>query len=120
MFLQARKSLREHTSGGVLVYQSRRLIKSKHQGGVPFNTSEQSEPSRTRRKGRENSNIYKYVQVFLIRWGEMKTKNITLKVNSELYDKYREICKKEGWIVSRQFEKCMEAELEKRGRENDK
>ena len=70
--------------------------------------------------GRENSNIYKYVQVFFIRWGAMKTKNITLKINSELYDKYREISKKEGWIVSRQFEKCMEAELEKRGRENVK
>jgi len=50
----------------------------------------------------------------------MKTKNITLKVNSELYDKYREICKKEGWIVSRQFEKCMELEISKRGRENVK
>ena len=38
----------------------------------------------------------------------MESKNITLKVNSELYDKYREICnKQEGWIESRQFEKCM-------------
>lgn len=45
----------------------------------------------------------------------MASKNITLKVNSELYDRFREFCKKEGWIVSRQFEKCMEAELEKRG-----
>ena len=44
-----------------------------------------------------------------------ESKNITLKVNSELYDKYREICKQEGWIVSRQFEKCMEEELRKRG-----
>lgn len=48
----------------------------------------------------------------------MAGKNITLKVNSELYEKYREICKKEGWIVSRQFEKCIEAELNKRRREN--
>ena len=47
----------------------------------------------------------------------MATKNITLKVNSELYDKYREICKNEGWIVSRQFEKLMEEEMKKRGRE---
>ena len=38
----------------------------------------------------------------------MTTKNITLKVNIELYDRFREYCKKEGWIVSRQFEKCME------------
>ena len=49
-----------------------------------------------------------------------ESKNITLKVNSKLYDKYRALCKKEGWIVSRQLEKCMEAELEKRGRENVK
>ena len=41
----------------------------------------------------------------------MGTKNITLKVNSELYDKYREHCKKEGWVVSRQFEKLMELHL---------
>ena len=45
-----------------------------------------------------------------------QSKNITLKVNSELYDRFRELCKKEGWIVSRQFEKCMEAELKRRGR----
>mgnify|MGYP001580057573 CR=1 FL=1 len=60
------------------------------------------------------------MQVFTIRWGGMKTKNVTLKVNVELYNKYREICKKDGWIVSRQFEKCMEAELDKRKRENGK
>ena len=48
----------------------------------------------------------------------MNSKNITLKVNSELYDRYRELCKHEGWIVSRQFEKCMEAELMKRRQEN--
>ena len=47
-----------------------------------------------------------------------ESKNITLKVNSKLYDEYRELCKKEGWIVSRQFEKCMELEISKRGREN--
>jgi len=41
----------------------------------------------------------------------MITKNITLKVNSELYNQYRGHCKKEGWIVSRQFEKLMEDQL---------
>lgn len=41
----------------------------------------------------------------------MKTKNITLKVNSELYDKYREYCKKKGLIVSRQFEIMIEKQL---------
>ena len=52
----------------------------------------------------------------IIEGARMESKNITLKVNSKLYDTYREICKKEGWIVSRQFEKCMETELEKRAR----
>lgn len=50
---------------------------------------------------------------------KMDSKNITLKVNTELYDKYREVCKKEGWIVSRQFEKCMEEELKKREQEDE-
>ena len=50
----------------------------------------------------------------------MSSKNITLKVGTELYNKYRDLCKREGWIVSRQFEKLMEEELKKRGRENAK
>ena len=50
----------------------------------------------------------------------MGSKNITLKVNSEHYSSFKELCKKEGWIASRQFEKCMAAELHKRGQENVK
>jgi len=46
-----------------------------------------------------------------------ESKNITLKVNSKLYNEYRELCKHEGWIVSRQFEKLMEEALKRRGRE---
>lgn len=42
---------------------------------------------------------------------KMGSKNITLKVKSELYNKYRALCKNEGWIVSRQFEKLMEEQL---------
>jgi len=38
-------------------------------------------------------------------------KNITLRVDSKLYDTYRKICKQKGWIVSRQFEICMEEKL---------
>ena len=49
----------------------------------------------------------------------MGTKNITLLVNTELYDKYREYCKKKGLIVSRQVEIMMEEQLKKEGREND-
>ncbi|MBT7402931.1 hypothetical protein HN777_04030 [Candidatus Woesearchaeota archaeon] len=41
----------------------------------------------------------------------MGSKNITLRVNSELYDKYRDFCKKKGWILSRQFELMMEEQL---------
>ena len=48
-----------------------------------------------------------------------ESKNITLKVNSKLYDKYRSMCKEEGWIVSRQFEKFIEEDLKKRGREKN-
>ena len=45
----------------------------------------------------------------------METKNITLKVKSELYDEYREFCKQRGLIVSRQFEITMEEQLKKEG-----
>ena len=45
----------------------------------------------------------------------METKNITLKVKSKLYDKYRGYCKEKGLIVSRQFEILMEEQLEKEG-----
>lgn len=41
----------------------------------------------------------------------MATKNITLKVKSNIYDKYRSLCKKKGWIVSRQVEIMMENQL---------
>ena len=38
-------------------------------------------------------------------------KNITLMVDGRLYGKYRDFCQKEGFLVSRQFEKLMEKEL---------
>ena len=41
----------------------------------------------------------------------MESKNITLRVNSELYNKYRDFCKKKGLLVSRQFEITMEKQL---------
>ena len=43
----------------------------------------------------------------------MESKNITLKVNSSIYDKYREFCNKKGWIVSKQIEIFMEEQLKK-------
>ena len=45
----------------------------------------------------------------------MDAKNVTLKVNSRLYDKYRAFCKKKGLIVSRQFEIAMGEQLKKEG-----
>lgn len=44
----------------------------------------------------------------------MDTKNITLKVNSKLYDQYRKYCKKMGLVVSRQFEIMIEKQMGKR------
>ena len=41
----------------------------------------------------------------------MESKNITLRVNSELYDEYRQLCKKKGLLVSRQVEIMMERQL---------
>ena len=56
--------------------------------------------------------MYKYL------WScgvKMETKNITLKVNSLIYNKYREFCKKKGLIVSRQVEIMMEEKLKQEG-----
>ena len=41
----------------------------------------------------------------------MDSKNITLRVNSKIYDKYREFCKKKGLLVSRQVEIMMEEQM---------
>lgn len=41
----------------------------------------------------------------------MPAKNITLNVDEKLYDKYREFCKKKGWIISRKFEIMMEEQM---------
>ena len=41
----------------------------------------------------------------------MAAKNITLRVNSETYERYRQFCKEKGILVSRQFEIMMEKQL---------
>ena len=48
----------------------------------------------------------------------MESKNITLRVNSQLYDRYRELCKIKGLLISRQFEIMMEEKLNEKVREN--
>ena len=54
--------------------------------------------------------------VFVLLGVEMESKNITLRVNSELYDKYRELCKKKGLLMSRQVEIMMEEQLQREKR----
>ena len=46
----------------------------------------------------------------------IKSKNITLRVNSDLYDKYRELCKKKGLLISRQVEIMMEEQFKEGAR----
>ena len=43
----------------------------------------------------------------------MPSKNVTLKIDSEVYDEYRKFCKEEGLIVSKQIEKFIREELKK-------
>lgn len=43
----------------------------------------------------------------------MSSKNITLKVDEKLYLTYKELCKKKGLVISRQFEIFVENELKK-------
>jgi len=44
----------------------------------------------------------------------MGSRNVTLSVNTKLYDKYREFCKKKGLLISRQFEIMMEEQIKER------
>ena len=51
---------------------------------------------------------------------KMPSKSVTLKVDSNIYDKYGAFCKKKGIVVSRQFEIMMEDHLKKGSVENGK
>lgn len=66
-------------------------------------------------RGQENLYIYIHLCIFVSRGVKMQSKNITLRVNSELYTKYREFCKKKGLLISRQVEIMMEEQLKKEG-----
>jgi len=46
----------------------------------------------------------------------MGSKNVTLRVDASLYEKFKKYCKKKGLIISRQFEIFMEEKL----KENEK
>ena len=54
------------------------------------------------------TNVNKYIWMRI-----MQSKNITLRVNSELYDQYKNFCKNKGWLISRQFEIMMEKHMKK-------
>lgn len=43
----------------------------------------------------------------------MGSKNITLKIDEDLYNAYKEYCKKKGLVISRQFEIFAEEQLKK-------
>ena len=47
----------------------------------------------------------------------MPSKNVTLKIDSKVYDGYREYCKDKGLIVSKQFENFIKQELKNNGRQ---
>jgi len=51
------------------------------------------------------------MQTFTHECDNMPSRNVTLSVNSDLYDKYKEHCKKKGLLISRQFEIMMEEQL---------
>jgi hypothetical protein len=44
---------------------------------------------------------------------KMSSKNVTLKIDSKVYDEYRKFCKEKGLIVSKQFENFIKDELRK-------
>ena len=43
----------------------------------------------------------------------MPSKSVTLKVDIDVYDEYREFCKEKGLIISKQFENFIKEELKK-------
>ena len=47
---------------------------------------------------------------------DIEKKNVTLHLNSKLYNEYSEYCKKEGVVLSRKIEKFIEKELSKNGK----
>lgn len=53
-------------------------------------------------------NMCEYVY---IEGAKMSSKNVTLKIDSKVYDVYREYCKEKGLIVSKQFENFIKEEL---------
>jgi len=51
------------------------------------------------------------MQTFTYKCDFMPSRNVTLSVDSDLYEKYKEHCKKKGLLISRKFEIMMEEQL---------
>lgn len=47
-------------------------------------------------------------------------RTITLSVDSKIYEDYKNICNKKGWILSKQFENFIVEEIKKEGKKNDR
>jgi hypothetical protein len=47
---------------------------------------------------------------------DMASKNVTLSVDEDLYEKYKVFCKRKGWLISRQFEIMMEEQMKEDGK----
>lgn len=48
---------------------------------------------------------------------KMTSKNVTLKIDSKVYDEYRKYCKEKGLIISKQFENFIKEELKNNKRQ---
>jgi phage/plasmid-associated DNA primase len=55
--------------------------------------------------------VVTFVSIWSIEMEDNQKKNVTLYLNSNLYDRYVEYCKKEGLMLSRQIEKFIEEQI---------
>lgn len=46
----------------------------------------------------------------------MAKKRVTLFVDSEVYENFKKVCDKKGWVISKQFENFMGKEVKKEGK----
>ena len=56
--------------------------------------------------------LYTFAHICIMEMIRTTSKNITLRVNSELYDQHKAFCKKKDLLVSKQFEIMMEGQME--------
>ena len=55
-----------------------------------------------------------HINTFVFKWGDnMVQKNVTLSLDEETYEKYRDFCKKNAVALSRSIEVFMEEKLKR-------